>query len=206
MSNSTVFKVGDIVWHDKFGRGEVAEQGVSDIAVMFDTTEFNIFVSTEPPPYMSKEEVSTLPWQERVDWTEAKKLAPLNDHIIWWDLQSNPDPSTENPKIKSYKYPATSGYFKVDKVLQSVGMRWDVEEQRLKFFLKRGKVDISMVSTKGGQKFKVNLNQDNVPALPTARILQADSLSRLQEDSGWTLPEPKPEVPEEPEVSEDESK
>lgn len=197
---TTVFKVGDAVWHDKFGRGEVAEQGVSEVAVMFENVENNILVSTDPPPYISKEEIAAKPFAERAEWSEAKKDAPLNDHIVWWDLQISPDPALQNPRIKGYNYPSTSGYFKVRNVTQSIGVRWNDEEQRLKFFIKKNEIDINMVSTKGGQKFKVNLNTKGVPALPTARIVPASSLARLQVDPGWTLPES-----EEPEVT-DESK
>lgn len=203
----TLFKVGDSVWHDKYGRGEVAEQGITEVAVMFDNAESNVFVSTEPPPFILKRDLQNLPWQERLEWAEAKKICPLNEHIIWWDLESNPDPALENPKIKSYNYPPTSGYFKVDKVLRTVGMKWNTEEQRFEFFVKSDQVDISITSTKGGQKYKVTLKTKEAPVLPTARVVPSDSLARIQDTPGWTLPEPEVvEEPEKPEVSEDESK
>jgi hypothetical protein len=48
-----MYKVGEIVWHPQFKRGEVAYSAGTEIRVMFDDSQYNLQVSTESPAYIS---------------------------------------------------------------------------------------------------------------------------------------------------------
>lgn len=50
-----MFQVGDVVWHAKFKRGEVAYSVGTDIRVMFENSEWNPRISTEPAEYIDKD-------------------------------------------------------------------------------------------------------------------------------------------------------
>jgi len=50
-----MFQVGEIVWHPKFKRGEVAQSAGTDLRVMFDDPQWNPRITTEPAKYISKE-------------------------------------------------------------------------------------------------------------------------------------------------------
>jgi hypothetical protein len=53
-----MFKVGEIIWHVKFGRGEIAYSAGSEIRVMFDDPQYNTQISTESPAYISGEDLA----------------------------------------------------------------------------------------------------------------------------------------------------
>jgi len=67
-----MFQVGDIVWHNKYKRGEVAYVAGSDVRVMFDDGQWNPRISTVPaqPPKRADEDEAFRLWLS----SEMKKL------------------------------------------------------------------------------------------------------------------------------------
>jgi len=53
-----MYKVGEIVWHATFKRGEVAYSAGTEIRVMFDDSQYNPQVSTESPAYISSKDLA----------------------------------------------------------------------------------------------------------------------------------------------------
>jgi len=75
-----MYKIGEIIWHPQFKRGEVAYSAGTEIRVMFDDSQYNPQVSTESPAYISSKDLADALREELKKETEAfeKEIAGQN--------------------------------------------------------------------------------------------------------------------------------
>jgi len=199
-----MFKVGEIVWHSQFKRGEVAYAMGTDIRVMFEDVEQNPLINTEPPPYIKKKDLKELPIEERVQWTETTHKADIDGHTIYWDADLKRAVPTlptgrEDPR---FKYPMISGYFLVVKATQTMGLKTKENEQdstksELKFFPREHFLDMKLKCNRTGTTYNVQIDRREYPAFYTARKMPPESLSVLFEEED-VFRSPEKEEPEQP--------
>jgi len=218
-----MFQVGQIVWHSKFKRGEVAQSVGTSMSVMFDDVQYNPLISTEAPPYISKKDLAeilraelkqgladldkelegqNIPPEERnrlreersasivreiESIKEASRKAPLDGHTIYWDV----DVKWEVPTLRDgqpdpkFKYPTISGYYMVVKAIQPVKPYRDRKTGEIKFHPVLSALDMTLKNNMTGATYYVRINNQYIPAFPTAKEVPQEELSLLidQEDS-----------------------
>lgn len=211
-----MFKVGEIVWHEQHGRGEVAYSMPSDVRVMFDEVQNNPLVETEPPLHLSKDEkketLKSLPsaedrkaWLREIEALESK--APLNDQVIYWDPEVlGMEPEKAFGQVGTYNHPMLAGYYKVLRVKQALGihMSKDKVPPQREFHAIEDMVDLKIEHVESGATYMVTLSRSKFPAFYVARKVDPDDLQMLYEEGtfwpeGWDEPT-EPEQPEENET------
>jgi len=128
-----MFQVGEIVWHPKFKRGEVAQSVGTDVRVMFDDTQWNPRITTQPASPGKKKDVaerfkgnlnkgieestkeldeelkdSTLTLEEQVEYRREKQRQKAKD--ITFEEEANREVARKSPLDGHTIYWAAEGY------------------------------------------------------------------------------------------------
>lgn len=176
-----MFQVGDYVWHDQYGKGQVAKTSGAHTEVMWEEEDLNDIVITDLPELLREEvekgqgaiildEKTGLPLYMNPVTGEIStdSTAPIQGRTIYWNYPGL-DPSDENPgynlgppptglikEYEQFKWPPVipdeeGPYYTVSRAAPHFTMIRDKDTGELKMAAAKGLADYTLISNRDDQ-------------------------------------------------------
>jgi len=171
-----MFQSEDWVWHDKYGRGNVAAPSGSMTYVLWDDMSKNEFLETAPPTTEDAEgnEIVTGPSELVGRYIYVDEAAIQAAHDDYKNKKLAPKQESEQPFMFF-----AAGWFKVLKVDQKFIFRWNEEEQRYKPRPVQGQYILTLQDAEGA---KVHDFVTKEPGFYVPNRYSTDMLSKIMEE------------------------
>lgn len=207
-----MFQVGDYIWHNDYGRGQVAKISGAVTEVMFDNEEYNDIVTTELP-ILSREEDEEGNVYTNVDPTTGKPLfihpiteeettdntAPIDGYTIHWNedpMEPGSEPEGYNlgpaptgliREYTQFKFPPTKPedegpYYTVLKAGPHFTLIRDKDTGEPKMVAVENLANYSLQDNKTGEKYKIQIKLNEIPAFYVPRKMTTESIKGLLEE------------------------
>lgn len=207
-----MFQVGDYVYHQQFGRGQVAKTSGAHVEVMFDEDDYNDLVVADLPELM-REEVDEGTGPVILDERTGRPLfihpvtgevgvdivAPITGRTIYWNYPAL-DPGDDNPgyslgppptglikEYETFKWPPVKPedegpYYTVVRAAPHFTIIRDRETGEAKMAAVKGLADYNLEDNKTGAKYRIQIKISEMGVFMVPRKVTADSLEGLMEE------------------------